>query len=515
MATPMINIGDWIKQWSGIKPHKTAIISDDVPYSYQDVNKRINRLCRFLIDIGIKKGDRVAVLLHNCRQYIEIFFALAKLGAILVPLNWRLALPEIEFILKDSGSTALIFEREFIDTMQSLHARLRIDRYISCTPLENGQPHEVLPWTLEYEASVSRYPETEPEIAEPAGDADPHIIMYTSGTTGVPKGAVLSHRKMFFNVLNSDMFFDLTTRDIMIIARPMFHSGGLIVESAPVLYKGGTIIVKKRFRPLEVLETIQKYKVTILELPATVYQFILNQVKIEDYRLDSLRCCFTGGERVPVSLLKALKEKGLVVSQIYGLTEASTLFWLPTDEAHERIGSVGHPIFHGKVKIVDKAGNEVKPGDIGEIIVKGPIVMSGYWNRQDLTDEAIKDGWLYTGDLARADDEGFVYIVDRKKDMFISGGENVYPAEIERALLGHSGIHDAAVVGVSDEKWGEVGKAYIVLREGHAMTQEQVSDFLKDKVAKYKIPKYIEFTKELPKTASEKIKKHLLRDNHP
>ena len=514
MVSPMINIGDWIKQWSSIKPHKTAIISDDVPYSYLALNRRINQLSHFFKDLGVRKGDRVAVLLHNCRQYLEIFFSLSKLGAILVPLNWRLALPELEFILKDSGSMALIFEREFMEPMRWLHARLPLDHYISCTPLENGQPDEILPWTMEYEASVRRYPETEPEVPEPAGDADPQLIMYTSGTTGVPKGTVLSHRKMFFNVLNSDMFFDLTTRDIMIIARPMFHSGGLIVESAPVLYKGGTIIVKRRFRPIEILETIQKYKVTILELPATVYQFILNQVKIEDYCLDSLRCCFTGGERVPVALLKALAEKGLVVSQIYGLTEASTLFWLPTEEAREKMGSVGHPIFHGKVKIVDKAGNEVTPGDIGEIIVSGPIVMSGYWNRQDLTEEAIKEGWLYTGDLAREDEEGFVYIVDRKKDMFISGGENVYPAEIERALLGHPGIQDAAVVGIPDEKWREVGKAYIVLRDGHVMTPEEISDFLKERLAKYKIPKTIEFTKQLPKTASEKIKKHLLRDNH-
>jgi fatty-acyl-CoA synthase len=269
--------------------------------------------------------------------------------------------------------------------------------------------------------------------------------------------------------------------------------------------------VKKRFRPHEILETIQKHRVTILELPATVYNFILEECEIDRYDLTSLKCCFTGGERVPVSLLKTLAEKGLIVSQIYGLTEASTLFWLPTGKAQEKVGSVGQPVFYSEVKVVDEHGKSVKIGEIGEIIVKGPIVMSGYWNSQDLTEEVIKDGWLHTGDLAKVDEEGFVYIVDRKKDMFISGGENVYPAEIEKVLFDHPKILDAAVVGVEDKRWGEVGKAYIVVKEGQSIKAEEIYEFLKDKLAKYKIPKYIEFTEKLPKTASGKIKKRLLK----
>jgi fatty-acyl-CoA synthase len=297
----------------------------------------------------------------------------------------------------------------------------------------------------------------------------------------------------------------------MIIARPMFHSGGLIVESAPVLYKGGTIVIKRRFSPIEILETVQRYGVTILELPATVYQFMLNECPIESYNLSSLRCCFTGGERVPVHLLKELAKRGLVVSQIYGLTEASTLFWLPIEEAQEKMGSVGHPIFHGQVRIVDKEGNPVNEGQSGEVIVKGPIVMSGYWGRPDLTNEVIKDGWLHTGDLARVDEEGFVYIVDRSKDMFISGGENVYPAEIEKVLLSHPSVADAAVVGVDDRKWGEVGKAFVVPKGGSTVTKEELTAFLAESLAKYKIPKYIQFMDELPKTASGKIQKYLLK----
>jgi len=512
MTESVINIGDWIKQWATIKPNKVAIISDDVPYTYRELNCRINRLSHLFLKRGFNKGDRVAVLLHNCKQFIEIFFSLSKLGGIIVPLNWRLAVPEQEFIIKDSGSDTLIFEDIFTAETEELRKRTAIRHYISCTVGEDLEEYTSPSWAMSYESSLNACEDHEPRLSEPTGDRDPHIIMYTSGTTGLPKGALLSHRKTFFNVLNADMFFDLTTKDIMIIARPIFHSGGLIVESAPVLYKGGTIIVKKRFRPEEILETIQKYKVTILELPATVYQFILNECNVENFDVSSLRCCFTGGERIPIPLLEALAKKGLIVSQIYGLTEASTLFWLPTEEAKRRMGSVGHPIFHGRVRIVDSEGKDVKPGETGEIAVKGPIVMTGYWNRNDLTDEVIKDGWLFTGDLARVDEEGFVYIVDRKKDMFISGGENIYPAEIEKVLLGHPMISNVAVVGVSDEKWGEVGKAYIVPKNGEQVTTKEIIDYLKSRIAKYKIPKYIQFEKDLPFTASGKIQKHFLKE---
>ncbi len=510
MSERLVNVGDWIRQWSAIRPNATAIIANDVPCSYRELDRRINKLCHALIGLGISKGDRVAVLLHNCREYIEIFFSLAKLGAIMVPMNWRLAAPEIRFILRDSGTKVVIFEGEFTEAVNSVRSGEAIECCIHLSP--HGGEDAAPSWANGYESLLAPMSDHEPEPEERAGDTDPHIIMYTSGTTGVPKGAVLSHRKTFFNVLNSDMFFDLTTRDRMIVTRPMFHSGGLIVDSAPVLYKGGTIIVKRRFRPIEILETAQRYQVTLMELPATVYQFILNECNLDEYDLSSVRCCFTGGERVPVHLLRSLADKGLVVSQIYGLTEASTIFWLPSEEAREKIGSVGHPIFHGRVKIVDEEGVPVKPGESGEVVVKGPIVMSGYWQRQDLTDEVVKDGWLHTGDIARMDEDGFVYIMDRKKDMYISGGENVYPAEIEKLLLAHPKVMDAAVVGVADEKWGEVGKAFVVLRDNEEARAEEILAFLKDKLARYKMPKYVEFTDALPRTASEKIRKYLLKN---
>lgn len=505
----MINIGDWIKKWSFLQPHKRALIFEDHPFTYQEVNLRTNQLCHFLLERGVEKGDRVSVFLYNCHQYIEIFFALSKIGAILVPLNWRLAGPELEFIIKDSGARMMIFEPEFGEIINSIRSHLNIP-YGDYLSIGSPRPD----WANDYEKALLDHSVHEPNVKVSAGDEDPHILMYTSGTTGIPKGAILSHRKTLFNVLNADIFYNLTSKDTMIVSRPMFHSGGLLVEAAPVLYKGGTLLLKKRFRSNEILDAVQKYRVTLLELPATLYQFILRECDLTQYDLSSIRCFFTGGERVPKAMLKEYYRKGITISQIFGQTEASTITFLSPDDAVLKIGSVGLPVFHGEVRIVDKTGKEVNPGEVGEIIIKGPTLMSGYWKQPQLTAETIRDGWLYTGDLARTDEEGYVYIIDREKDMYISGGENVYPAEIEKVLHTHPKIIDAGIVGVPDEKWGEVGKAFIVLKPGETMSNGETFEFLKGKVAKYKIPKYVQFIEELPKTASGKIQKFVLKQWH-
>ncbi|HOJ70439.1 MAG TPA: long-chain fatty acid--CoA ligase [Syntrophorhabdaceae bacterium] len=511
MTERIINTGEWIERWSYIQPEKTAVYSNGVPYSYRALNERINKLTHILLAKGIRKGDRVAVLLHNCLQYVEIFFAVSKIGGILVPLNWRLAMPELEFIIKDSRTRSVIFEEEFLESAVKLRDVVAVETCISCATGPKGKEIDLPDWIEDYETLMDNAPAEKIDVPYRTGDNDPHILMYTSGTTGLPKGAVLSHKKTFFNVLNAGIYFDLTRHDIAIIARPLFHSGGLIVELAPVLYKGGTVIIQRRFSPEEILKTVERYRVTILELPATVYNFILHECEIERYDLSTVKCFYTGGERVSTSLLKAFYEKGIVISQIYGLTEASTLFWLPYDMAHKKMGSVGKPVFHADVRIVDERGMAVPPGGIGEIIVKGPVVMNGYWERPDLTKDIIKNSWLHTGDLATMDEEGFVYIVDRKKDMFISGGENVYPAEVEKALLSHPDILDAAVIGVEDERWGEVGKAFIILKPGKRIDEGDINSFLNERLARYKIPKYIEFVDRLPKTASGKIRKSLLK----
>ena len=504
-----MNIGDWVRKWASIQPYKTAIISEESTLTYRDLSTRVKQLANLLRKKGIQKGDRVAVLLYNSEEYIEIVLALSDMGAILVPLNFRLSGPELEFILRDSGSDSLFFGEEFMDVVRAIKPKISIreENYICVGSA-------VCSWAINYEKTVREESFEEPDVKRPMDGEDPQIIMYTSGTTGLPKGAILSHRKTFYNVLNADIFYGLTSEDIFLISRALFHSGGLLVEAAPMLYKGGTIILRKRFRPQEILEAIEKHRVTVIEAAATICNSILQQCDLGKYDLSSLRCCFTGGERVPPSLLEEYLNKGVTISQCYGQTETSTITWLPLREAKRKLGSVGIPVFHGNVKVVNKEGREVQPGEVGEIIVSGPTLMTGYWKNTQQTEETIKDGWLHTGDMAKRDEEGFLYIVDREKDMFISGGENVYPAEVEKIYLENPKILNVAVVGIPDEKWGEVGMVFIVMKKGERMTEEEVLNFCEGKIARYKIPKHVAFVAELPMTASQKIKRHKLREDY-
>jgi len=434
---------------------------------------------------------------------IEIYFALAKVGAILVPLNWRMAPPEISYILDDCGASYLFFGEDFLDT--ALHIRDDVEQVKNYISIGEGN----ISWAEDYhktEACISNEPTG---FKEPDSE-DPHIILYTSGTTGFPKGAILSNRKTFFNALNANIFYTLTSHDIFLVSRPLFHSGGLLVDSTPALYKGATVIYKRHFSPQEYLETIEKFHVTIIETSATFLNFMLKKCDLSQYNLRLLKSYYTGGERVSTTMLKEYHKIGIPLSQIFGMTETSIVTWLSTDDAVRKIGSVGKPVLHGEVKILNSDMKQISPAEIGEIMVKGPILMSGYWNRPEITKEVMSNGWFHTGDLATIDDEGFIYIVDREKDMFISGGENIYPTEVEKILLTNPQIWDVAVYGVPDEKWGEVGKASIILQDNTVMSPPEVMEFLHGKIAKFKIPKYLEFVDKLPRTATGKIQKYLL-----
>jgi fatty-acyl-CoA synthase len=498
-----MNIGDWIRKWSEISPQKTAVIDNGHEFSYRELNQGCNKVANFLLQRGVGKGDRVGVLLYNCHEYLELYFALAKMGAILVPLNWRMAPPEVAYILNDCEATSLFFDEDFLSTAIYIRDNVeQIKDYISL-----GQ--ENIPWAGNYQ-KIEAYPSTEPTGFKGPDLEDPHIILYTSGTTGFPKGAVLSNRKTFFNALNANVFYRLTSLDMFLVSRPLFHSGGLLVDSTPALYKGATVIYKRRFSPQEYVESIEKYNVTIMETSATFLNFMLKECDLSQYNLRSLKSYYTGGERISTSMLQEYHNIGIPLSQIFGMTETSIVTWLSTDDAVRKIGSVGKPVLHGEVRIINRDMQHVGPGEIGEIVVKGPILMSGYWNKPETTREVMSNGWFHTGDLATIDEEGFLYIVDRQKDMFISGGENVYPAEVEKLLLTNPKILDVAVYGVPDEKWGEVGKASIILQDRAEMSASEVVELLGGKIGKYKIPKYIQFVDKLPRTATGKIQKYLL-----
>jgi fatty-acyl-CoA synthase len=500
-----MNVGDWIRKWSLIRPGKIAIIDDGKQFSYRELNNRSNQVANYLLKKGMRKGNRIAVLSYNGHEFIEIYLATAKIGGIFVPLNWRMAPDELAYVLNDCTPVVLFYAEEFADTCMALRERVEhIKHYITLG--REGISH-----TERYEDTGS-CPSTEPAGFQSATFEDPHIIMYTSGTTGFAKGAVLSNRKTFFNALNANIFFELTPNDIFIVSRPLFHSGGLLINSTPVFYKGATVIYKRRFGRQEFLDTVERYHVTIAEPAATFLNFILKECDLDQSNLRSLKSFFTGGERVPETLLKEYHGRGYPLSQLFGMTETSTLTWLPTADAIRKAGSVGKPVFHGEAEIVDKEARPVSPGEIGEMRVRGPILMSGYWNKPDETKQVMKDGWFYTGDLAKTDDQGFMYIIERAKDMYISGGENIHPTEVEKLLLTNPKIFDVAVYGVPDENWGQVGKASIVLKDGQRMSFEEVEGFLKGRIGSFKIPRYVEFVDELPRTASGKIKRYLLAE---
>ncbi len=508
MQSNNMNVGQWISKWAAIRPEKIAIYSSGRPLSYRVLNDRSVRVGNLLNDLGVVKGDRVGVLLYNSHEYIETYFALSRMGAILVPLNWRLVPAEMEFILKDSGVSVLFFGSDFTELVDKIRGAdaLPVKRFV-CIGAAGPS------WAMGYEEEIEARQSVSLSTATEVDGEDANIIMYTSGTTGVPKGAILSHRKTFFNVLNANIFYGLTHDDVMLIPRALFHSGGLLVEALPMLYKGGTIVMQRRFRAAEILKAIETYRVTVAEPPATTLRIILEQCDLKEYDLSSVRCWFTGGERVPVSLIKDYRERGITISQIYGQSETSTVAWLPTAEAYRKMGSVGIPVFHGDVRVVNKDGEKVKPGEIGEIVVSGPITMSGYWGKPELTEDTMKNGWLHTGDLATVDEEGFLYVVDREKDMFISGGENVYPAEIEKVYLENPKILNVACAGVPDDKWGEVGMLFIVLKNGETMSEEEALAFCEGRLARYKMPKFVRFLTELPMTAAQKIKRNELRQS--
>ncbi len=332
----VLNVGSWIEKWARIQPEKIALISEDVSYSYLELNRRVNRLCNFFLDMGMVKGDRVAVLLRNCRQYIELFLALSKAGGILVPLNWRLALPETEFIVRDSSPRFIIFDEEFAGNAAMLRERLSVFKEVFCTSGESKRVGEVPDWAIEYESSIMAYPDSKPNIPWQTGAEDPHIIMYTSGTTGLPKGAILSHQKTFFNVLNAGIYFDLTSKDIAMIAKTSvsFRRTHSRVCTNSLQRRHGHY--QEEIQPPADTGSGGEREVTVLELPATVYNIMLHECDISKYDLTSIKCFFTGGERIPVALLKAYAEKGIIISQIYGLTEVSTIFWLPASRAIEK-----------------------------------------------------------------------------------------------------------------------------------------------------------------------------------
>jgi fatty-acyl-CoA synthase len=508
-----MNIAWWVKRWSELHPHKIAIIFNGERITYLDLYRKINRASCWLQSLGIEKGDRVAVMLGNCPEFLELFLACSKLGAIFVPVNFRLAAPELDYTLTHSRPRLFVFGNEYAETILSLNPnRSRPLMLLAAIPRCSLSP-EVRDYQAESTACDGQNPFLTESMA-PSAPEEPQVIMYTSGTTGQAKGAVLSHRKTFFNCLNADIFFKLHADDIMLIVLPLFHSGGLFIQASPVIYKGATMVIHSKFDPHKVYADIRKYRVTKFLGVPTVYKSLVEAETVDRAAFSSLKVCAIGGEKLTPDLMARFKDAGFGLRQIMGQTETSILLWASEEDGIRKPGSVGKPVFHAEVKIVDRQGRLCKPGRVGEIIVRGSIMMTEYWQDPVKTEETMRGGWLHTGDLARMDEEGYFYLIDRAKDMYISGGENVYPAEIERVLRVHPAIEDIAVVGVPDDTWGEVGHAFVMPKAGTDPTAADMIGFCDGRLARYKWPRRVFFCKDFPRTALGKVRKTVLKQDY-
>lgn len=511
------NIGYIPYKRAQISPDKVAVIFEDVPVTYRELNERTNRCAHALIKKGLKKGDRLAAVLLNCVEFLELYFACAKLGIIFVPLNWRLAGPELEYQIKDSGARILVFHDAFLGGVDLIRTSIPLERgrYIFLKSHSKPASGLELPgcpgWAADYRDMVKGSPRSEVLGHCPLTLDDPLAIIYTSGVTGNPKGAVVSHLQTYFKNFQVGVYVGGHQDDVVIAQMPLFHSGGLFVVSTPALNAGMTMVMRNGFDPAEFAEDIQRYRGTIVFALTTMWRFILDTGNLDRIDTSSVRSVIGGGERTPPSLFEELSKRGLSMQQGFGQTENSAMMLLARDDIHRKMGSIGKPGFFTEAWIAGEDDRRLPPGEIGEIVARGPTVMSGYWNMPAETDKVIRRGILHTGDLGYMDEEGYFYIVDRLKDMYRSGGENVYPAEVEKILTSHPKISQAAVIGVPDERWGEVGMGFIVPAQGETISASEIQEYLKGKVARYKHPAKYHVLKELPLTATMKVKKGELK----
>jgi fatty-acyl-CoA synthase len=498
---------DWIAHHGSSRPNRVAMVDvrSGRRSTYREMDERVDRLCAVLhTDFGVGAGARVAVLAQNTTEIFEVQFACWRLGAIFVPLNWRLAPAELDYIVGDCTPRVLVHDAGFAEVATGVADRGGISGRIAWGGSAEG--------AAQYEDALRSASGDFPRSTNTFETV--LTVMYTSGTTGRPKGAIITQGMTFWNVVNQVEFFSTGPEMVNLVVLPLFHTGGLNVFANPAFHFGGTNVVLHSFVPEESLRVLTDPAIGIthfLGVPAN-WLFMSQLPAFRDATFPTLVSVGVGGSPTPVDLIRIWAEKGLLLQQAFGMTETSPMVMsLSKDDAMTKIGSAGLPALHTECRVVDENGNDVERGQIGELWVRGPNVTPGYWNRPEATAESITDGWLHTGDATRQDDEGYYYVVDRWKDMYISGGENVYPAEIEDVIFRLPGIVEAAVIGVSDERWVEVGKAVIVRQEGAALDESQVLRHCAQNLAKFKVPKSVEFVDALPRNATGKVLKRELR----
>jgi len=515
-----LGIGSWPARRTKNGAHRPAIVFGDRVDTYADVERRTRQLANALRAAGVGRGDRVAYVGFNHPSLLETFFATAQLGAVWVIVNARLAPAEVEYILTDSGARAVVHGSEHaghaaqLAHLGSVETWVAVDgaAAVGTTPAA-GTAAARAPGAVDYEEFLAAGGTD--MIDEPVTWDDPVMIMYTSGTTGRPKGATHTHGSLTFQYFQALVDTDFTRDEVMLAVAPLFHVAGLNTMTMPTFLKGGKIIVQPAFRAEQALATVAAERVTSIFAVPAMMDALAAHPDFPGTDLSSLRNVLVGGSPLPDRMLRTWADRGVAIQQGFGMTEtAPGIFLLLAEDSFRKAGSAGRPHFWVEGKVVRPDGTEVAPGEIGEVVAQGPNVMQGYWNLPDETAVAIVDGWYHTGDLATVDGDGYVWIKDRLKDMFISGGENVYPAEVENALLDVPGVAEAAVIGVPHPRWGEVGHAYVVLAEGADVTPESIVAALAGRLARYKIPQDVVVVDRLPRTATGKLQKHLIRTTY-
>ncbi|MBT5158578.1 MAG: long-chain fatty acid--CoA ligase [Alphaproteobacteria bacterium] len=504
-----MDISGWVDHHAAFTPDKVAVRFEDTDhtstdYTWADFARRVARLSAVLRnELSVKAGDRIGYLGLNSPELVALFFACARIGAITVPLNWRLTLHEHQIMIADFEPKVLFVEPDYYD-----HA-IRLGKSIGNAELV-GMSDVPAGWFAYHK--LKTHVGDGLKGHQGAGLDSPLLICYTSGATGAPKGAVLTQNAFFYNAINSTHMHEMSSQDRMLTNLPMFHVGGLNILTFPALHIGATIIMHAAFDVEATLLAIEKEAITLAVLVPAQIAAMMAHPRWLTTDFSSLRVVDTGSTFVPDKLILGFQERGVAVGNVYGCTETAPIATALTRHDTHKTGSVGKAALHCEIRLVDEAGNDVPAGTSGEILVRGPNVMTEYWNKPELTAEVLKDGWFHSADMAHTDDEGFLYIDDRKKDMIISGGENIYPAELENVLAEYDALTEAAVVGRPHDKWGEVPMVFAVVKAGMTVTQADILALFVDVLAPYKHPKAVEFIDALPRNAMGKILKHELRD---
>jgi fatty-acyl-CoA synthase len=507
MTAPDIGLGNWFFQRSRRTPHRKALTFEGKTWTYGEMQERIDRLAAALRAGGVCRGDRVAFIGFNQPAFFDVMFAAARLGAIFVPLNFRLTGPELQYIINDAGIHTIVADGTHQPVIESIRSTLPCKHYLSAEGDAAGWP------------SLAKLTSGVTKLAqgEPIGTDEVAVIMYTSGTTGRPKGAMLTHDNIWWNNSMSILTLDGLENDVTLVVAPLFHIGGLNVTTLMAFQKGAEVVLHRGFDPARFIEDIAKYKVTTtFAVPAMLFA-VSQHPAFAKSDLASLRLIVCGGAPVPEPLLKLYADRGVPINQGDGLTETAPMVTFLTSEwGDKKLGSAGRQGFFIEVELAGADGKFLKePGARGEVVTRGPNVMKGYWNKPEATAAAIDEsGWFHTGDVGYFDADGFLYICDRVKDMIITGGENVYPAEVEAVLYAHPSIAEVAVIGQPDEKWGEAVVAVAALKPGQSLNLEALRAWGTERLARYKLPTRLETIDVLPRNPAGKVLKFELRKRY-